>query len=162
MRAIIVNPFLVATINVFKHTFRLEARPGTPHLVDAFGHHRWKVSGVISFLGTHTGVVVIRLPALLATKLLDRSGIELDRDDPKARERMVNELVGELTNVIAGNATGPLSQDGIDLDISPPIVVQGKNHRIHWPNHAPIIGMPFTTDIGPFAVDVSMKGISVI
>lgn len=160
MQAVIVNPFLEATMNVFSQMFKVEATPGTPHLVQAFGHHRWEVSGVISFIGSHTGVVVIRLPHVLADKLLSRSGLHFN--DAKQRDYMINEIVGEITNIIAGNAAGPLSQGGIDLDISPPIVVQGKNHRIHWPNHAPIIGMPFTTSIGPFTVDVSMKGIAII
>ena len=160
MRAVLVNPFLDATINLFKRMFNLEPVPGEPHIVQGFGNHRWEVSGVISFLGTHMGVVVIRLPRLLADKLLERTGMTFENE--KQRERMVNEMVGEFTNIIASNAAGPLSEKGIDLDISPPIVVQGKNHRIHWPHHAPIIGMPFTTDLGPFTVDVSMKDIEII
>ena len=160
MRAVIVNPFLNATINLFDRMFHLVATPGEPHLVQGFGNHRWEISGVISFLGSHTGVVVIRLPRLLADKLLARTGMTFENE--KQREHMINEMVGEFTNIIAGNAAGPLQAKGIDLDISPPIVVQGKNHRIHWPNHAPIIGMPFTTESGPFTVDVSMKDIEVI
>ena len=160
MRAIIINPFLEATINLFKRMFRVDPVPGTPHIVEGFGNHRWEVSGVISFLGSHTGVVVIRMPRLLADKLLERTGMTFETT--KQREHMINEMVGEFTNIIAGNAVGPLYEMGIDLDISPPVVVQGKNHRIHWPNHAPIIRMPFTTDLGPFTVDVSMKNIEII
>ncbi|MFP4115320.1 MAG: chemotaxis protein CheX [Spirochaetota bacterium] len=160
MKAIIINPFLDATINLFRRMFHLDPQPGTPHLVEAFGNHRWEVSGVISFLGSNIGVVVIRMPHLLADKLLERSGILVDSADQ--REQMINEMVGEFTNIIAGNAVGPLSKQGIELEMSPPIVVQGKNHRIHWPNHAPIIGMPFTTEVGPFSVDVSMKNIDIM
>ena len=160
MRAIIINPFLESTMNLFKRMFGLEPTPGTPHLIERFGNHRWEISGVISFLGTHTGVVVIRLPRLLADKLLVRTGMVFETE--RQREIMINEMVGEFTNIIAGNALGPLYQKGIDLDISPPLVVQGKNHRIHWPSSAPIIGMPFTTDLGPFTVDVSMKNLDII
>ena len=160
MKAVIINPFLESTMNLFKKMFGLEPVPGTPHLVERFGNHRWEISGVISFLGTHTGVIVIRLPRLLADKLLQRTGMTFETE--KQREHMINEMVGEFTNIIAGNALGPLYKQGIDLDISPPLVVQGRNHRIHWPNHAPIIGMPFTTDIGPFTVDVSMKNLEII
>ncbi|MCG8478396.1 MAG: chemotaxis protein CheX [Spirochaetales bacterium] len=160
MRAIIINPFLESTMNLFKKMFRLDPTPGTPHLVQRLGNHRWEISGVISFLGTHTGVVVIRLPRLLADKLLERTGMVFETE--RQREIMINEMVGEFTNIIAGNALGPLYQKGIDLDISPPLVVQGKNHRIHWPSSAPIIGMPFTTDLGPFTVDVSMKNLDII
>jgi chemotaxis protein CheX len=160
MKAIIINPFLNATINLFTQMFHLQPTPGTPHVVDRFGNHRWEVSGVISFLGSHTGVVVIRMPRMLADKLLKRTRMTFENE--KEREQMINEMVGEFTNIIAGNAIGPLYEKGIDLEISPPIVVQGKNHRIHWPHHAPIIGMPFTTDIGPFTVDVSMRNIEII
>jgi chemotaxis protein CheX len=160
MRAVIINPFLEATINLFKRMFKLEAIPGTPHIVEAFGNHRWEISGVISFLGSHTGVVVIRLPRVLADKLLRRTNIQFEGE--KQREKLVNEMVGEFTNIIAGNAVGPLQSNGFDLDISTPVIVRGKNHRIHWPNGATIIGMPFTTEGGPFTVDVSMKDIDII
>ena len=160
MKAVIINPFLQTTIALFDKMFQLEAKPGTPHIVERFGNHRWEVSGVISFLGTNTGVIVIRLPHILADKLLRRTGMVFESQ--KDREHMINEMVGEFTNIIAGNALGPLAENGIDLDISPPLVVQGKNHRIHWPNHAPIIGMPFTTSVGPFTVDVSMKNIEIV
>jgi chemotaxis protein CheX len=160
MRAVIINPFLNSTINLFKQMFNLVATPGTPHKVEGFGNHRWEVSGVISFLGSHTGVVVIRLPRLLADQLLKRTEMTFEND--KQRERVLNEMVGEFTNIIAGNAVGPLTENGFDLDISTPIIVQGKNHRIHWPVNAPIIGMPFTTELGPFSVDVSMKDIEII
>jgi chemotaxis protein CheX len=160
MRAIIINPFLEATMNLFDRLFGLKAVPGTPHVVDGFGNHRWEISGVISFLGSHTGVVVIRLPRVLADKLLKRTKLQYDNE--KQREKLINEMIGEFTNIIAGNAVGPLQANGYELEISTPVVVRGKNHQIHWPNGAPIIGMPFTTDGGPFTVDVSVKDIDII
>jgi chemotaxis protein CheX len=160
MRAVIINPFLEATMNLFGRMFDLKAEPGKPHVIETFGNHRWEISGVISFLGSHTGVVVIRLPRVLADKLLKRTKLKFTSEEE--RERLVNEMVGEFTNIIAGNAVGPLQANGFDLDISTPVVVRGKNHRIHWPNGAPIIGMPFTTEGGPFTVDVSVKDIDIL
>mgnify|MGYP006265980935 CR=1 FL=1 len=160
MKAEIINPFLEATINLFQRMFKVEATPGKPHIVEGFGNHRWEISGVISFLGSHTGVVVIRLPRVLADKLLQRTGLSYENE--KQREKLVNEMIGEFTNIIAGNAVGPLQANGLDLDISTPVIVRGKNHRIHWPHGASVIGMPFTTEVGPFTVDVSMKDIEII
>lgn len=160
MKAEIVNPFLNATIAVFKKMFSLEAKPGTPHIVDSFGNHRWEVSGVISFIGGEVGVVVIRLPRVLANQLIKRTGVVFENESD--RSHIINEVIGEITNIIAGNAAGPLSEKGIHLDISTPIVVQGKNHKIQWPQKAPIIGLPFSTEAGPFTVNVSMKDIQII
>lgn len=160
MEAIVINPFLEATINLFSRMFDLKPDPGEPHLVDAFGNHRWEISGVISFLGNNTGIVVIRLPQHLADKLLDLSGMNCETEEQ--RHQLVAEMVGEFTNIIAGNAAGILYEKNINLAISPPIVIQGKNHRINWPDHAPIIGIPFITKYGPLTVDVSMKHIPIL
>lgn len=160
MKAVVINPFLTSTIDLFARMFSLEAVPGTPHLVDGFGNHRWEVSGVISFVGEHLGLVVIRLPKYVGMKLLDRSGILADGDAKP--EALLPEMVGEFTNIIAGNASGPLQELGFDLKISPPVVIQGKNHTIHWPLQSPIIGLPFNTEVGPFTVDISMKNIKIL
>jgi chemotaxis protein CheX len=160
MKAEIVNPFLTAAISLFKQMFSLEAKPGKPHLVDNFGNHHWEVSGVISFIGSEMGVVVIRLPRVLANQLIKRSGVVFEKESD--RSHIINEVIGEITNIIAGNAVGPLAEKGINLDISTPIVIQGKNHKVQWPHKAPIIGLPFSTEAGPFTVNVSMKNIEII
>ena len=63
-------------------------------------------------------------------------------------------MVGEMINIVSGNAATKLAD--FEVDISVPLVIQGENHTISWPDRAPVIGIPFTTDLGPFLVDVSI------
>jgi len=44
-----------------------------------------------------------------------------------------------------------------DIKVSPPVVVAGKDHTLSWPKNYPIVGIPFTTQYGPFEVDVCFK-----
>ncbi len=146
----VVNPFLEAAVNVFRNMFSLEVRAGKPRVVDDAEGHDWDLSGLIGLTGGAQGIVAIRLGKTLASGLVASSGV-----DCAAGDDMVTGLVAELTNIVSGNATTALS--GLDVEISPPVVVEGANHRIAWPRIAPVIGVPFETDKGPFEIDVCFK-----
>jgi chemotaxis protein CheX len=66
--------------------------------------------------------------------------------------------VGELINIIAGNA----KQDLLDfrIEISLPGVITGNSYKIRWPEGIPVVAIPFTTELGPFTVNVSLKDIA--
>jgi chemotaxis protein CheX len=147
-----VNPFLEATINLFERTFAITPLAGEPYLDEKARKHRWDISAVMVLTGSAIGVVVIRLTKLLSDKLLERSGVTWASEDE--RQSLVSAMVGEMINIVAGNASSKLN--GLDIDISVPLVIQGENHTLSWPDRAPIIGIPFATPIGPFLVDVSI------
>jgi chemotaxis protein CheX len=147
-----VNPFLSATIELFEKTFGVTPVPGEPFLDERARKHRWDISAVMVLTGSAIGVIAIRLTRLLADKLLVKSGVQWKGEDE--RESLCDGMVGEMVNIISGNASGQLA--GYDIEISVPIVVQGENHTISWPERAPIIGLPFTTDFGPFMINISI------
>ncbi len=155
MDAQLINPFLKSTIQIFDQMFELTAEPGELYKENRLKNHRWEISGIISILGNHFGLVVIRFPRHLSNKLLQKSGLKYKNEDE--REQLVNEMVGEITNIISGNALGELADKGYDVGISPPVVVQGRNHRLDWPVDVPIIGLPFITESGPFVVNIGMS-----
>jgi chemotaxis protein CheX len=152
MKAELVNPFLSATIELFEKTFGVTPRPGEAYLDDRSKKHRWDISAVMVLTGSAIGVVAIRLTRVLADKLLVKSGVAWESEDE--RESLCDGMVGELVNIISGNASGRLK--GYDIEISVPIVIQGENHTVSWPDRAPVLGIPFSTDYGPFVVNVSL------
>lgn len=152
MNASYINPFLAATLNLFKTTFSVSATPGEPYVLNDLLKHRWEISGVMVMTGSAIGVIAIRLTSLVSNKLLEKSG--LTYSSTIERETLIKEMVGELVNIIAGNASNKL--DEYDINISVPFVVQGKNHTVSWPSKAPVISIPFTTPFGPFEVNVSV------
>jgi chemotaxis protein CheX len=152
MNVAYVNPFLSATIELFERTFALTPVPGEPFIDERMRKHRWDISAVMVLTGSAIGVVAIRLTRLLADKLLVKSGVQWK--DEEERESLCDAMVGEMINIVSGNASGQLTD--YNIEISVPIVIQGENHTISWPERAPIIGVPFSTDCGPFMVDVCL------
>jgi chemotaxis protein CheX len=153
MDAKIINPFLTAAIEVYRNMFGIVPNPGSPFLLEEETKHRWDISGILGVTGDYTGIVCFRLHKILADKLLIKSGIKIYSE--KERNETVYEMVGEITNIISGNAASNISH--ANIEISPPAVIMGENHIIAWPKPIPVIGIPFTTSSGPFEVDVYLK-----
>ena len=152
LNAAYVNPFLSSTIGLFEQMFGITPVAGAIYLDERAHTHRWDISAVMVLTGNAIGVVAIRLTRLLSDKLLAKSGVTWQEEEE--RLDLVNGMVGELVNIVAGNASGELKD--LDIDISVPIVVQGTNHTVSWPDKEPILAIPFTTPLGPFLVNVSL------
>lgn len=153
MEVKVINPFLTAALNLFSSMFGITARPGTPYIMEEELKHRWEISGILGLTGDYQGIVAFRLPRLLADKMLEKSGIITKTE--AERQETVYGMVGELTNIIAGNASSAI--DYANIDISPPVVIFGEHHQIAWPKSMPVIAIPFSSPIGPFEVDVCFK-----
>jgi len=146
----IVNPFIAATSSVFKDMFNLEAEPEKAFVLEETSDSKWEISGLIGLAGAAQGIVAIRLPMGMAETLLGRTGMSFKTEDEK--RQMVGGLVAELTNIVSGNAATRFQK--VNLDIAPPVVVRGEKHQISWPKIAPVLGVPFKTQLGVFEMDV--------
>lgn len=153
MDVTLINPFLTATLNLFENMFGITARPGTPYLLADHSVHRWEISGILGVTGDYTGIVGFRLHRILADKMLAKSGIVTKTEEE--RLDTVYGMIGELTNIIAGNASSAINH--VQIEIAPPLVIIGENHQIAWPKPIPVIGIPFSTPNGPFEVDVCFR-----
>ncbi len=149
----LINPFLTAALNIFERMFGITAQPGTPYLLIEHSVHRWEISGILGVTGDYTGIVSFRLHRILADKMLAKSGVVSKTEEE--RLDTVYAMIGELTNIIAGNASSAINH--VQIEIAPPLVIFGKNHQIAWPRNIQVIGIPFSTPNGPFEVDVCFK-----
>ncbi len=66
----------------------------------------------------------------------------------------VADAVGELTNMICGQARKGLAEIGINYEGAIPSVVSGKNHSIRHVSSSAILAIPFNTKHGPIIVEV--------
>ncbi len=153
MKAAHINPFLDSTINLFENMLGQEPRVGQISLMKSLHTHRWDISGVIGVTGVAEGVVALRMIKRMVEGLVERSGMTAENEEEQ--RDIISSMVGEMTNVIAGNALGQIQQ--YDLDITVPFVVQGQDHSISWPRNNPIIAIPFSCSLGHFEVNVSLK-----
>jgi chemotaxis protein CheX len=58
-------------------------------------------------------------------------------------------------NIVAGNAKKGL--ENLRIEISLPGVIVGNDYKINWPKGVPVITIPFSSEVGNFSVNVSMK-----
>lgn len=149
----IINPFLSATLNTFQQMFQIASTNKEPFVVDIKTGHPWEVSGLLGITGDYSGIVAVRLHKILAYKLLELSGLKEIPEEEKLE--LSQELVSEFTNIVSGNAVSSIP--GINLNVSPPVTITGKDHIISWPRNYPVVGIPFITPYGPYEVDVCFK-----
>lgn len=153
MNAKIINPFLSAGLSTFESMFSIAPTNKEPYLLQVDMGHPWEISGLLGVTGDYNGVVAFRLHKVLSLKMLELSGMVIANKDEQ--EEMATGLVSEFTNIIAGNAVSMIPD--VNLKVSPPVTVSGRNHVISWPRNYPVIAIPFVTKHGPFEVDVCFK-----
>ena len=145
-----INPFLAASVNLFRDYLGLKVKNGTPFILDD-PQNLSEVSAIIGLAGETAGAVVLSFSRETAIEIVSR----MEKRTYTALGTEVIDGVGELVNIIAGNA----KKDLLDfrIDISLPGVITGQTYRIHWPEGVPVVAIPFESDAGPFSVNVSLR-----
>ncbi len=146
----LINPFLVASMHVLKTMAGIDARAGKPFLKkdnQAMGD----VSAIIGITGAARGSMALVFTEEcikgIASNLLGEVFTKLNNE--------VTDAVGELTNMICGDARRRLSEEGFTLQAGIPTIVSGKNHAIVHIADGPRLAVPFETDLGSFMVEVA-------
>ncbi len=150
MQAKFINPFLNASVNLFKDFLALELVSGKPYL-NPGSNKLQEISAIIGLAGDTTGAVVLSFSRQTALAIVSRFAGKHYADV----DSEVLNTVGELTNIIAGNAKRELEEYRIDISL--PGVITGHTYEINWPKGIPVITIPFTCEFGEFTVNVSMR-----
>jgi chemotaxis protein CheX len=145
-----INPFIISTIETFKKMLNTDIKPGKVQLKND-ATHSYDVSGIIGLSGEAQGSICLSFPKIIALRVVSAFvGTEIKIVGPE-----VADAIGELANIIAGNAKQHLSQ--FNLSISLPKVIMGSGHKIASQSGVPTIIVPFTSPLGEFAMEVSLK-----
>jgi chemotaxis protein CheX len=135
-----IQPFVEVTKNVFREFMGTEPGVGRPYFAQKDAANDWDISAVIGLTGEARGAVVISMKTSLVLRITD----SLTGTTHQTVDDEVVDAVGEIVNIIAGNAKKGL-EESFKLVISLPTIIQGKNHSIKWPSEqARIICIPFT------------------
>ena len=109
------------------------------------------VSSIIGFSGDAAGSVVLHFSFEVASKTATAfSGMEIAPDHPDFADAL-----GELANMVAGGAKSQF--EGLDVSISLPNVIVGKDHNVSASKTTPRVVIPCSTDAGGFEVEVGME-----
>ena len=150
MNAEFVNPFLSSFINVLQTMAMLEIKPGRPSLKkDAIA--RGDVSGLIGMAGpTISGSFSISFEKELALNVFEMMvGESIDEIGED-----ITDMVGEITNMVAGGAKRQLGEKGYEFNMATPIVVTGPGHAITHQVDGTKVLMPFKSDKGNAYIEI--------
>lgn len=148
-----VNPFIEAAMNVVKQIAGIEVRRG--HLTyRSKPEPSHSVSIIIGVYGYLTGQVLYSMKDDVAEKLVEKM---LIGKSPQERKIIFMDTLGELANMITGNATALLNQrKDYALKITTPAIATGDNLNIMLvPKPALVLGM--YTQYGPIEVSVALE-----
>jgi chemotaxis protein CheX len=149
MDAKYINPFLVAIKDIFDTMIDLPVTIGKP-FIKKDKIPSYEVSSIIGLSGPVIGCVAIsfseQIALQLAGALLEEEFVEIDDD--------CTDAIGEIANMIAGNAKSAFPVD--NASISVPSVIIGK-HSVSYPSGIPVISIPCESGGGSLSVDVALK-----
>jgi len=149
-----IQPFVDVCESVFRDFIGSDLVAERPHFADKNDSHDWDVSAIIGLTGEAKGAVVISMKKELALRL---TGVLTGSTHTTLDDEVVD-AIGEIINIIAGNAKRGL-EESFRLVISLPTIVRGKGHTISWPNEqARIIRIPFRIfDTETFYLSVAIE-----
>lgn len=111
------------------------------------------VTGIIGITGFKSGTISVTFTDAsifaIVSNMLGEPITELGQD--------IKDAVGELTNMISGQARRGLDEIGLTFSGGIPTVVMGKGHSISHITKGPILAIPFTTAHGDFTVEVCIE-----
>ena len=144
----LAKPFVQATINVLSSMTGLSPVPGKPY-VKKTDKAQGDVSAIVGITGCKSGAVALSSSQSCAIALV--KGMLGDAiEDIIADTR---DAVGEITNMISGQARATLSEMGLPLQGSTPSIVFGANHSLSFPGQVTTVAIPFETDYGAFTLE---------
>ena len=145
-----INPFVTSTIETFSKMVGIEAKPGKL-MVKKGNADDYDISGIIGISGGAKGMVALSFPKDTAVKVTNKF-VGLANSDMNAD---TIDAIGELANIVAGNAKKGLTE--FNIQISLPSVIMGENHQIMEAKDVLSFVVPFTTECGDFHMGVSLK-----
>jgi chemotaxis protein CheX len=145
-----INPFVTSTMETFTKMVGVEAKPGKL-MLKKDAKVNYDISGIVGLSGKAKGSVSMSFPKETALAVCNK----FMSADYKDLNPDILDAVGELVNIVAGNAKKELTE--FNITISLPSVIVGPNHEIVEPKGAFSFVVPLLTSLGSFHLAVSLK-----
>ena len=147
-----INPFITASINVFRTFATLESTPGAPGVSVSLKRSGY-VNGFIGLEGHGiSGYFVINFSRIFLQQIF-RNLFGSQNVSSKAE---LFDAAGELTNMISGGAKAELSQQGFFFDVDVPRITQSVPDIPDHLKKNPVIIVPFDTKAGDYTIQASV------
>lgn len=146
----IAKPFVQATIHVLSTMASLTPTPGKPY-VKKDSVAQGDVSAIVGITGDKAGSISVTFSKACAIALVKG----MLGDDIQDIIQDTKDTVGEIVNMISGQARAGLSELGMAFQGSTPSVIMGDNHTLSHITKGPVVAIPFKTDFGDFTLEFS-------
>jgi chemotaxis protein CheX len=150
MKAEYINPFIISVTELFESMLDCPVTMGAPGIAED-DKGTPDIIGVIGLSGSAQGTVALRLPVKTALKLVGK----MVGSDFKSVDSSIIDGIGELVNIIAGNAKGKFI--GHKISVSLPTVVRGSICTLNNLGNAVFLSVPFESELGDFSLLVTFR-----
>ncbi len=144
----VAKPFIEAARHVLGMMAQLDPKPGKPY-VKKGGAAAGDVSAIVGLTGDKNGSISISFTKKCAVAMVKN----MLGDDVADIIQDAKDAVGEITNMISGQARSGLAQLGLNMSASTPTIIFGDNHTVSHVTKAPVIAIPFKTEHGDFTIE---------
>ncbi len=146
--AAIAKPFIKATLEILKTMAGISATAGKPYVKSA-ATAKGDVSAIVGVTGDKKGSIAVTFSKPCAIALVKG----MLGDDIQDILQDIQDAVGEVTNMVSGQARAGLAEQGLVLQGSTPTVIVGDNHIIRHISAQPVMAIPFFSSHGDFTVE---------
>lgn len=151
MKSEYVNSFYKATKNVFQLLVDMEPQRGDLKVVTNFSSNK-DANVELGVKGDLKGTILFSFPKNMTLEMVKiMSGMEMDKID-----NFASSALGEIANIIGGNALTLLAEHNYTCDIEPPQIFVGDYKSLAAEN-GKALQMPLSTPIGEFEITIFLK-----
>lgn len=144
-----LNPALQSVVNVLSTMAGITPTIGKPTIKED-NNAPGVVTGLIDMAGKQTqGSLAISFSEPVALEIAEKMlGLNVSQIDAE-----IEDMVGEMANMMAGGAKAIYEEQGLDFDLTRPEVISGENHEVNHRVDGTTILLPFTTETGQFYIE---------
>ncbi len=151
-----VKPFIDSVLSTMEMMLGKVPKTKRPYLKGQ--QPNWgDVSGIVGFAGEKVvGSIAISLPQSSALRIFE----SMVGEEPNSITEIsvdVQDSIGELANIVAGNAKSVFSEQKINFNITIPSVIVGKHHNISYKDGDLVLVIPFDMEGEPFCLELLIK-----
>ena len=151
MKAEYVNAFYKATVDVFRMMIDIEVEQGQISITEGLISSR-DANVILGVTGDLRGSILFSFPKDMTLEMVYiMSSMRMEEID-----NFVSSALGEVANIIGGNALSNLAAANYTCDIVPPQILIGNYQSVSMANEK-ALRIPLMTNIGEFDITIYLK-----
>ncbi|HOK03105.1 MAG TPA: chemotaxis protein CheX [Spirochaetota bacterium] len=147
-----INPFLEAASVVFKSILNVDLRRGKL-VIKENPIPSMDIAIIIGITGGVTGEVVYSMSFPMVEKIAQ---VLVPGLSPEQIQHEYKDIIGELANMITGNAMNLFASTGKTIDMTTPTVVEGKDFKITMIKQT-TLGITLYSPMGQLEMNIALK-----